>query len=247
MAVIDDILSGAGEFALGKEGSVDTQTLATLTPEQQEALKRALTTGPVQTGAIEGQTGEAGLALDDVAALRAEIASGQAGQTFGAVAERATDPEARKSFFESQLKPLEETAQESLQTVGRQFSGAGGFFGSERQAQDVKIQEAFAGAQANLLQNLIREDEDRALTAATGLAGQESQQLQALNIQLQGALASGNMEQVAQIQQAQQELQAQQLFQQLLGVKGFENVVTAQQGTQGQLGTVLGAAAGALI
>ena len=258
--IFESGVEGLKDFAIGREGEVSTQNLDLLTPEQRQALIDQLSNGPVSsngvTGLAQDQTrtladgttenaSEVGLALDDVASLRSKIAGGKAQQAFTDVADRAGDSDAQAEFFKQQLAPLQEVAQESLQTVGRDFSGSGGFFGSERQTADEGVQRAFAGAQSKLMSDLINQDQDRALQAATGLAGQEGQQLQALQVQLQSALAAGNMEQVAQIQNQQAQIQAQQLYQQLLGVQSSENVVTATSGSNGALGGIIGSVAGA--
>jgi len=263
---------------------------------------------------------ESGLSLSAVDKLRSELASGKAAKLYGNVADRAADPEARKAYFESQTQPLVEQAQGALKTVGRQF-GEGGFFSSDRQAQDKNIQEAFAKAQGQVLSQLINQDEQRALDAATGLgtlqsteagllsnqlgieAGLATSQLQSdtstniaqgqldtqtnlanlssgtqlsladldantktelanlgvksdadlatlqaqvqtqvanLNARLQAAIASGNNELAAQTQNQLAQMQSQQLFQQLLGVQGKENIVLNQGGTQGQIGPAIG-------
>lgn len=359
---IQSIGEGLTEFAFGRDPKVDITERGTLSPEQEEALKKLLaggvttpnqvTSSPVNVTGIQAPTlgstptatagtataptaatagkasratiDESGLSLDAVEKLRSELATGQAAQLFGNVAARAADPSARKEHFETQVQPLEEQAQGALKTVGRQF-GEGGFFSSDRAQQDQAIFDAFAKAESQLLSELIREDEGRALEAATGLgtlksteagllsnqlgieAGLTTAQLQSdtqtntaqlgadtqislgnlqsgtqvslanldantktelanlgvksdadlavlqaqvqtqvanLNAQLEAAIASGNNELAAQVQNQLAQMQSQQLFQQLLGVQTKENIVLNQAGTQGQIGSTIGAGIG---
>ncbi len=238
------------ELIFGRPGSVDVAQESTLTPEQQALLQQLLAQGPQAADQVTGgQIDTSQLSLEDLAALRSEIASGQAAQTFGAVAERAQDPEARQAAFEAQSQPLIEEAQRATATVGREF-GSSGFFGSERQQADADVVQAFARAETELMANLIREDEDRAIAAATGLT--QVSQLEAqlattqLNVELQAAIASGNNELAAQIQNSINQLAAQQNYQSLLGVQGVENIVLNEGGTSGQAGSAVGGIAGAI-
>ncbi len=210
---------GAGKLLdqalFGRPASTEVIEGSLLTPEQEEMMKRLIAQGPINQ--------EENLSLAGVEAMRNQIATGDATTALSSVAGRANDPEARKEYFETASQPLVDQAQENLKAVGREFSGgAGGFFGSERATQDENVQSAFADAQAQLMSNLIREDEDRALKAATGLQAGEQMQL--------GAAQTT----------AQNELALQQLYQQLLGVQGKENIVLNQGGTDGNAAGIAG-------
>lgn len=234
---------GIHDFWMGKDPVVTVGQESTLTPEQNILLQQLIAGGRFNASAVGGANNEMGLALDDLAKLRSEIASGKAAGTFGAVADRAQDPEARAQYFKEQSAPLEAAARENLKGVGRGFSDTG-FFSSDRQAADLGVQKAFTDAQAKLMSDIINQDEDRALTAATGLNQVDQTQLAALQTQLQGAISSGQMDQAAEIQNQLAQLQSQQLYQQLLGVQGVENIVLNEGGTGGQGGGILGGIAG---
>lgn len=243
-ATADPFSQIADEIFLGRDPQIDIVEEGTLTPEQEAVLKALLAAGPQAAGQVTGgQIDVSQLSLDDLANLRASIAGGQASQTFGAITERAQDPEARQEAFEAQSQPLIEEAQRATKTVGREF-GEGGFFSSERQQADKDVAQAFARAETELISKLIREDEDRAIAAATGLTQIDQIQAQLattqLQVELQAAIASGNNELAAQIQNSINQLQSQAQFQQLLGVKARENIVLAEGGTAGQGGAVGG-------
>ena len=254
---IDDPgLALAHDMLFGKPPKVSTEEASTLTAEQDAALKRMLEAGQVAQGAIPAATiDESGLSMEGVEGLRNKVAAEGGAGALGTLAAGSDSDEMRRQLTEL-MAPLQEEAQEQMKTVGREFSGgAGGFFGSERQAQDQGIQEEFAQAQSKTMAELVGSGQDRALAAGgqllqseTGLAGtaMEGQTAQ-LQSALQVALANGNNEQAAAIQDSLNKLKSQELYQDLLGVKGKENIVLNEAGTSGIAGGVLGGVLGGMM
>lgn len=187
---------GLREVALGTPGSVDTQTLATLTPEQQELLKQLIAEGrqeapDISTVSTPTTTEAAPIAAAQVtepstitggsAAGPTDLSSSESAQLFRDVAGGTLSEEDKQSFIESNIvQPLTKQAQEGLKSVGRTF-GAGGFFSSDRQRQDEGIQTAFADALtreiAKLELDLRGQDIQSQLSAGSGLAGLETAEL----------------------------------------------------------------------
>ena len=256
MTIMDTGLASAHDMLFGESPKVSIEEASTLTTEQAAALKKMLEAGQVDQGAIQAATiDESGLSMEGVEGLRNKVAAEGGAGALGTLAAGSDSDEMRRQLTEL-MAPLQEEAQEQMKTVGREFSGgAGGFFGSERQAQDQGIQEEFAQAQSKTMAELVGSGQDRALAAGgqllqseTGLAGtaMEGQTAQ-LQSALQVALANGNNEQAAAIQDSLNKLKSQELYQDLLGVKGKENIVLNEAGTSGIAGGLLGGVLGGLM
>ncbi len=262
---------GIGDFLFGSKPKIKTSELSTLTPEQQELLKKLLGQFTTEGGAgfqPEGFGGElsaglGGLEQTSLAALEQSALSSadpnnilnQAGDAlkkiFGAGPTDTTD------FFNTNIRdPALQSFEETvLPRISRDFGGAN-FFSSERS-------EADEGARGDLIESLTRSRADvnvrsresnldrilQGIGLAPGLEGEKRSGLLALleagGVERgvrQGAL-DREFGEFSRVQDERSRRIAQILA--ALGITGKENIVTALPGSQGFITAVASAAAGA--
>jgi len=245
------------DFLGGSEPEAEITSQSTLTPEQQEALKKLL-------AQLTGDQGIGG----DVPAFGGDLNIGQSGTTQNLLAELiggtgrtgATDDiisqfltgdptDVESLFKESIQEPLIRTFQdEILPSIDRRFASSG-FFGSERGKSVERSTE-------DLLQTLVGEKSKAVFGAEEAAKGRALQALSpSLNFSsgvtrqigdigsqetgLEERNVARNFEEFAR-QQAQRTQQIQQLLA-AIGTQGTENIATVTPGKEGAINSILGA------
>jgi len=259
------------DFLFGKEPSIETQTLPTLTPEQQKALNQLL---PQLSGAEPRRFGgdvnveASDLSQFSLAGLedRALALSdpNRESDIFSASTDtllKLLDFEGQQAgvndFFNTNIRDpaLESFREEVLPNISRSFGGSN-FFGSERQGADQRAQEELIDSLTRSRSDInFRSDQanrDRALQAlglSSQVSGAKTNELLSLLQagETQTGLAERNVGREFQQFLAEAGLDDTQIQQLLaaIGVPGIENIVTALPGSEGFITQFLAAAAGA--
>lgn len=258
---------GFFDFLLGESPETTTQTLDTLTPEQQAALNQLLKdlSGP-STG-FEGDTFVdpsqlSQLSLQGLEERAAALGNPDREGNLNAASIEALlkilDFESAdagiEEFFRTNIRDpaVAEFQKSILPAISRDFGGAN-FFGSERAETDRRAQgelvESLTQARTGLAFNARESDRNRALQAlglVPAIAGAETNEL--LNLLSGGEAATGlaerNVGREFEKFLAESGVDATRIQQLLAAINttGVENVVTTTGGTEGIIGPLLGAA-----
>ena len=261
---------GILDILFGEGPSVDTQTLDTLTPEQQAELNKLLqqlgsSSGPKFEGDLNVEQSdlsqlslagleERALALSDP--NRKSELSTQATQSLLSLLDFESADAGIEDFFRTNVRDpaLEEFQRNILPAISRDFGGAN-FFSSERRETDQSAQgqliESLSRSRSGLAFNARESDRNRALQALGLVPESENRDInQLLAILGAGETTTGLKERNVgrEFDQfiAESGFDRDRISQLLAGIntQAFENVVTTSGGTAGLIPQLLVAAAG---
>lgn len=265
MGWLDDLITGRGP-------RLETRSLPTIAPEQQEALNRLLQTiSGRQPTQYQGQL-NAGLSPFERSSLtaleersRALAQPDQNLQAAGGAVRDAMDVERNtgdaSEFFRTNVQdPLTQDFNRSiLPQISRNFGG-GSFFSSERQAAEglarEDLLEALAGEKTAVELDQFNRARDRSLTAAQIAPQLSRADLDRGNQQMDILNAAGLERRVEQegldrnyadfIRQLQERTGNEELLRALALTPTIENIGMTDPGNAGLLNTLLGSLAGGL-
>jgi hypothetical protein len=253
----------------GSSAKTTTQTLPTLTPEQQAGLKQLLDklTGAVGSSS-GGATSYSGSFAAPLSTLQQTSLTGLQNYATSLVDPSAqglnrtaqdtlqktmTDtPASTEKYFDTNVRDpaLRDFTENILPAITKRFGGSGAF-GSDRMNMEARTTRDFGtGLEANRAKvsfDQLNAQKDRSLKAASLAPAAGMAPIQQLLASLSGGAVDQQTRQLqltGQYSEFQRQQQQQQQFiddlLKSLGIKGQENIVTVQPGSAGILGGMAG-------